>query len=92
MMKMSEKGKESMTSSFLADIGVETWTFHHDFPEKNNEKVREVRAEGEENEGKSAKESARGRRNPDIWGFSVTERMNLNRWIMSWTGSCFSGR
>jgi hypothetical protein len=28
-----------MTSGFLADIGVETWPFPHDFPEKMERKM-----------------------------------------------------
>lgn len=49
MNELNDKTKnKSVTSSSLSDIGVETWTLHHDFPEKTE--AENARNEEQKNE------------------------------------------
>ena len=68
--------KKSVTASSLADVRVETWTFHHDFPEKTKaDNTREGKKRGKYEKVLTEEETER---ETLILG---RKRTNRSRWI-----------
>jgi len=59
--------EKPITSSSLADVSVETWTFHHDFCEKTEERRRREMGEVLEDEEKETLILGRERMKGSRW-------------------------